>query len=135
MTTTDATPDSMATAAYIGYITAEVDALRARLAAATQFTVCAVPEDHPDHNLFAITVTKCGPTSWAVQNGGWCLGYDGVWDLAESRETGTAAWLALNRHDLDTALRLAQAAAPHIKVNGVTAVEAAAQTTSSERRP
>jgi hypothetical protein len=36
----------------------------------------------------------------------------------------SAAWLAAHRFDLDTALRLAQAAAPTVTVNGRTAADA-----------
>lgn len=94
----------------------------------TAYEVCAVPPDrYGHHTLFAIAVERTHHTgTWAIRWMNRCLGSDGEWDyepLPSSREDD---WLATHRFDLETALRLAVEAAPHITVNGTTAASAIA---------
>jgi hypothetical protein len=89
----------------------------------TQYTVCYLPEDNIDHHTFAITVEYRGTGKWAVLRSRWCLGTDGEWDFEMQPSDREDEWLAAHRFDLDTALRLAVEAAPHVKVNGIAATE------------
>lgn len=111
----------------------------------TAYTVNCLPEDaeDPDGHSFALTVGYCGDGAWGVfrsharsldADGVWSWGYawaggdrepatDEEWD---SYHRGRDAWLAARRFDLDTALRLAKEAAPHVTVNGHTVAEALA---------
>lgn len=111
---------------------------------ATRYTVNCVPEDtDPDGHLFEIAVEYRGAGRWAaVRNhryldaaGNWSYGVSWPDDAPGSREPTTDAecaeyeaardaWLAATRHDLDTALELAKAAAPDITVNGYTVSDA-----------
>ncbi len=95
----------------------------------TAYTVCAVPPDEAGNHLsFEIKVERAHHSgTWAVRRMGRCLGADGTWDwepLPSSREDD---WLEAHRFNLDTALRLAVEAAPHVVVNGVSAAGAAAR--------
>lgn len=89
------------------------------------YEVCAVPyDDYGNYTSFTIRVEKTHHTeTWAVRRMGRCLGRDGTWDwepLPSSREDD---WLATHRFDLETALRLAKAAAPRVVVNGMTVAD------------
>ena len=82
--------------------------------------------------LFEITV-ELRSDRWAVLRNGQCLGSDGAWAdelLPSEREDG---WLDAHRFDLDTALRLAKEAAPHVTVKGRTAAEALARLLATGR--
>lgn len=92
---------------------------------ATQFTVCPIDLDHPMHGTYAITVEYRGRGRWAVLRGRRCLGADGVWDWELIPSDRDNSWLETHRFDLETALGMAEAAAPGITVNGHTAAEVA----------
>jgi hypothetical protein len=79
----------------------------------TAYRVSLLPEDD---------VNRQG--RWAVTNGDACLGADGTWADGVKPHGRGASWLTAHRFDLDTALRLAQAAAPKVTVNGRTAADA-----------
>lgn len=87
------------------------------------YEVTLLPEDDINHNVFVITVQDRGHGRWAVIHNGSCLGADGVWDFGVKEYDRGEAWLDNHRFDLDTALRLASQAAPHVVVNGHTAAE------------
>lgn len=110
-----------------GQLLAERDRLADRLALATEFTVCAVPEDDINHSVYAITVAYRGRGRWAVTRHRWCLGADGEWDFEMRPSEREDAWLDAHRFDLDTALRLAHEAAPAVEANGITAADVAAR--------
>lgn len=94
---------------------------------ATEYAVNLLPEDDINAPAYEITVRYRGAGRWAVQRGEHaCLGADGRWADGVKPYGRTDAWLGSHRFDLDTALRLARAAAPHVTVNGRTAVEALA---------
>ncbi|WP_326768608.1 hypothetical protein OG978_32455 [Streptomyces sp. NBC_01591] len=82
-----------------------------------------LPEDDINRHVFAITVEYRGVGQWAVTRHGSCLGADGTWDQGVKPYDRGDDWVTAHRFDLDTALRLAREAAPHIVVNGRTATE------------
>jgi hypothetical protein len=86
----------------------------------SQYTVCALPDDHIDADMFTITVARRAPGSWAVLRGSRCLGADGSWAFEPIPSERTDEWKATHRFDEETALRLAREAAPNVKVNGWT---------------
>lgn len=86
----------------------------------TQWTVSALPEDDPEAARWSITVEYRGDGKWAVRRFPETLNVDGEWEYEQSPSNRDDGYLTRNRHDLDTALRLAQAAAPTIEVNGLT---------------
>lgn len=88
------------------------------------YTVCLLPEDDINAHVYAITVEYRGEGRWAVVHCGSCLGADGEWEFGVKPYGRGDGWLAAHRFNLDTALRLAKEAAPHVTVNGITAAEA-----------
>lgn len=93
----------------------------------TEYTVCALPEDNINYWHYAIKVAYRGDGLWAVIEGGYCLGADGVWDYEPNAGSREDAWLATHRFDRDTALRLAVEAAPGMTCNGITVEQALAR--------
>jgi hypothetical protein len=91
---------------------------------ATEYEVSILLEGDTNRSLFVITVQYRGEGRWAVTRHGSCLGADGEWSWESIPSEREDAWLAAHRFDLDTALRLARAAAPHVVVNGHTALDA-----------
>lgn len=87
----------------------------------TEYTVCALPEDHMESDIFAITVAYRGAGRWAVLHGARCLGIDGKWEHEPMASGRTKEWRDTHRFDEQTALRLAKEAAPKVVVNGWTA--------------
>lgn len=88
----------------------------------TQYTVCALPEDHKEFHYFSLTIDRVmgyhGVSGWAVRRMGQCIDRTGVWDYEPQPSSRTDEWIAAHRHDLDTALKLAKAAAPRVTLNG-----------------
>lgn len=94
----------------------------------TAYTVNCLPEDDINARHFALTVEYRGDGRWAVcRSGRGCLGVDGAWDYEARPSAHEDGWIAAHRFDLDTALRLAREAAPHVEVNGITVVQALAR--------
>ena len=93
----------------------------------TEYSVSCLPDDDINSYAFGLTVRYRGAGRWAVQRGEHaCLGADGEWaDGVKEYDRGDD-WLAAHRFDLDTALRLAKEAAPHVTVNGHTVADALA---------
>lgn len=85
---------------------------------ATTYTVSALPLDHPENGHFSITVEWRGEGRWAVCRFRQCLDANGEWDYESIPSEREDDWLDAHRFGLDTALRLAQQAAPTIRVNG-----------------
>jgi hypothetical protein len=90
---------------------------------ATEYVVSVLPDDDINRHVFAITVELRGVGQWAVTRHGSCLGADGTWDEGVKPHDRGDDWLNTHRFNLDTALRLARGAAPHVVVNGRTATE------------
>jgi len=86
----------------------------------TRYAVCAYPGDDINRGHFVVTVEDRGGGRWAVCQYGMCLNTSGGWDYEPIPSERRDDWLATHRYDLDTALRLAQQAAPKITVNGST---------------
>ncbi|OPC83038.1 hypothetical protein B4N89_20715 [Embleya scabrispora] len=93
----------------------------------TRYQVCALPEGDINEPSYTIDVEYRGRDLWAVTRHSRCLGRDGTWDYEMRPSEREDDWLREHRFDLDTALELARAAAPHVTVNGHTVAEALAQ--------
>lgn len=91
---------------------------------ATRYTVNCLPEDGLDSHVFEITVEYRGDNRWAVKRHSQCLAADGTWDYEMRPSEREDDWLAAHRFDLNTALKLAKEAAPHVTVNGFTVADA-----------
>lgn len=94
---------------------------------ATLYEVSILPEDDINRDVFAIQVEYRGGGRWAVTRLSSCLGDDGTWDFGIKAYDRGDDWLDAHRFDLDTALKLAKEAAPHVTVNGHTAADAYAR--------
>lgn len=90
----------------------------------TEYEVSILPEGDVNRSVYTITVQYRGDNAWAVTRHGSCLGADGEWEFGVKEYDRGDDWLKAHRFDLTTALRLAQKAAPHIVVNGRTALDA-----------
>ncbi|MDX3637800.1 hypothetical protein PV728_48030 [Streptomyces europaeiscabiei] len=90
---------------------------------ATRYEVSLFPEGAEPRRHFTITVEWRGSQSWAVLDGPYCLGKDGGWEYEPLPSNRDDEWLAAHRFDLDTAQQLAKQAAPHLVVNGRTALD------------
>jgi len=99
-------------------------AYRAAQQDATEFTICAHPDrESINYSSFIIRVVDCGRYGWGVTRYSRCLNADGEWVNQPDRDERDEAWFARHRFDLDTALQLARAAAPHVRCNGSTLAE------------
>jgi hypothetical protein len=92
----------------------------------TEVTVCALPEDHIEHDAYALRVQWRGGETHAVTRMRRCLGTDGEWDFEPSPSNRDDDWIATHRFGYDEALRLAVEAAPHVKVSGHSVADALA---------
>ena len=100
----------------------------------TRYEVSILPPGHPAYRHHVIGVYyRRGADRWTVAHCGYTLDASGVWDdgIVERTDSQHAAHL----HDLDTALDLARAAAPHVTVNGRTALDAWQRANRKEPRP
>jgi hypothetical protein len=91
----------------------------------TEVTVCALPDDHINYDLYAVQVQWRGGETHAVVRHKRCLNAAGEWDWEPLPSSRTDEWIADHRFDYHTALRLAAEVAPSVKCNGVTAAEEA----------
>lgn len=83
---------------------------------------------------FEISVEwRGGDDRWAVVRHDQYLSADGAWDAAPPVAEREDDWLPAHRFNLDTALRLAKEAAPHVTVKGRTAAEVRARLTATGR--
>ena len=93
----------------------------------TEVTLCALPEDNINHDIYSVTVTWRGDDRYAVKRLSQCLAADGTWDYEPSPSNREDDWIAEHRFDYDTAMRLAAEAAQHVTVNGLTVADALAR--------
>lgn len=77
----------------------------------TRYQVSCLPETNRNARHFTLTVGYKGQGSWTVEHLGTYLSDRGSWEMEPSL------------FDLETALRLAEEAAPKITVNGHTAAD------------
>ncbi|SFD13483.1 hypothetical protein [Streptomyces aidingensis] len=95
----------------------------------TRYEVSLLPPGHDAYPHYRLWVEELDRYGWTVHDGHACLGAvddDGRlwWSIGTSVYGRDDAWTARYRHpDLDTALRLAVAAAPHLNVNVRTAAQ------------
>lgn len=92
--------------------------------APTRYVVSCFEPDDENGALYNLAVEYRGRGLWAVVRHRQCLNAKGEWSWESVPSEREDEWLAEHRFDLDTALRLAKEAAPHIVVNGHTAVDA-----------
>ncbi|MGW0604123.1 hypothetical protein [Streptomyces sp. NPDC002640] len=102
-----------------------------------------LPEDVPDREAFTITVEYNGSGRYRVIRNELCsLGSDGKWSWGyqwpggdrepvtdaewDDYHAGRGAWVASHQFDLETALHLAEQAAPDVRVMRTTAAQALA---------
>lgn len=93
---------------------------------ATAYQVSVIPEDLSpmDADTWSVKVEYRGLGKWAVTKMiNKCLDVDGKWDYEPSSSYREDGWLETHRFDLDTALKLASDAAPHVTINGKTALD------------
>jgi hypothetical protein len=91
---------------------------------ATRYEVSIFPADDINRQVYTINVEDRGRDRWAVVRHRQCLSAVGEWSWESIPSEREDEWLAAHRFDLDTAQRLAKEAAPHLTVNGLTALEA-----------
>ncbi|GAA2696399.1 hypothetical protein [Actinoplanes palleronii] len=92
-------------------------------AQATEYTLSALPEEHPEASLFQVKVAYRGRGKWAVIWRSYCINRRGVWDYEPLPSSRTDRWLKAHRFELDEALRLARKALPKLSIHGMTAAE------------
>lgn len=109
----------------------------------SRYIVTVLPgeyESYQDWYLFVVTVQYRGRGKWAIYQGAYesnslpsALSSSGEWGYEGSQEREDDAWLAQHRFDLETALALAEHAAPtvgiydHRHARYITAAEVAAK--------
>lgn len=90
----------------------------------SRYSVCPLPEDSDWYSVFEITVERMrqrtGEVLWAVRRHQMCVNAAGDWGYESRPSEREDDWLADNRHDLETALRLAQEASGRLRINGKT---------------
>lgn len=91
----------------------------------TRYTITAVAEAQQntlDAEGFEVHVELVGqmdgPPRWAVRRRHYCIHRSGRWDFEPQPSSRTDRWLSSHRFDLETALRLAEKAAPALVLNG-----------------
>jgi hypothetical protein len=89
----------------------------------THYEVSLLPENDINYHAFAITVQYRGAGRWAVVRHESCLGDDGSWEFGVKPYDRGDDWLDAHRFDLETALKLAKEAVPHVTVNGHTVAD------------
>lgn len=92
----------------------------------SEYTVNATPPGRDQYNhLWDVHVARSvqidGTELWAVRWMGRCLDAAGEWDWEPTPSDRSPKWLTRHRFDLETATRLAIAAAPVVEVNGIKA--------------
>lgn len=105
----------------------------------TQYIVTELPLDHPEIDIFSLTVAWCGqpwnapPTDrqWAVRrhanaHPGRCLSRTGVWRWEPQPSERTPTFYKRHRFTLDEALDAALREVVNIRVNGNSAADALA---------
>lgn len=95
--------------------------------------VAALPVDHPDAETWGLKVEWRGPGDrYAVIRHSHCLSVTGEWDPEPNPSSRDEAWIATHRFSHQAAMGLAAQAAPHVRINGVTAAEFAARISTEE---
>ncbi|WP_369214411.1 hypothetical protein [Streptomyces flavofungini] len=101
---------------------------------ATHYVVSVLPEGDINRSLFTINVEYRGDDRWAVVRHRDCLNAAGEWSYEPRPSERDDDWLAEHRFTLGAALVLAKQAAPHLRVNGHSAVDAYRRTQGEVQR-
>jgi hypothetical protein len=83
----------------------------------TSYRIALLPHEHPMRGFAAITVRLCDSGRWQVDRLGFLLDVQGRWEQAGKH---TREWREEREFDLETAIRLARAAAPLVLVGDST---------------
>ncbi|WP_329376169.1 hypothetical protein [Streptomyces sp. NBC_01483] len=83
----------------------------------TSYRIALLPHGHPMRGFTAITVRLCDSGRWQVDRLGFLLDVQGRWEQAGKHPH---EWRAEREFDLETAIRLARAAAPLVRVGDST---------------
>lgn len=92
---------------------------------ATEYTVSVLPLDDINGYNFSLVLTRAGDGRWSVRQQArreFYLNAQGKWDQDPGPEQ-SKKWVNAHRFDLETAQRLAEAAALHHELNHITASE------------
>lgn len=81
------------------------------------YRIALLPAGHPMREFAAVSVRLCDSGRWQVDRLGYLLDADGRWGDGTRR---SLEWRAAREFELETALRLARAAAPHVRVGDTT---------------
>jgi hypothetical protein len=81
------------------------------------YRIALLPPGHPMRDFAAVTVRLCESGRWQVDRLGFLLDSDGRWEQGAKRPR---EWRAAREYDLSAAIRLAQAAAPAVRVGDST---------------
>lgn len=103
-------------------------------ARSTTYEVTILPDDPNDGDLWSNEVQYAGAhhfgqpkpvdEQWAIRlRGHWCLSRTGTWDMESIPSERTDEWLTEHRFSLEDALERAKKEAPHVLINGKTALE------------
>ncbi|MGW6531420.1 hypothetical protein [Streptomyces venezuelae] len=101
---------------------------------ASRYEVSILPEDDINRSVFTINVEYRGDDRWAAVRHGQCLNAAGEWSYESIPSEREDDWLAGHRFSLGAALVLAKKAAPHLRVNGRTALDAYRRTQGEAQR-
>ncbi len=84
----------------------------------SQYTIVVVPEEYPGAHHWNMTIDRTGPGLWAVRRGVRDLNRDGEWDFPPRQSEMTDEYLAGHRFPIEEAFERAEAAVPHLEVQG-----------------
>lgn len=87
----------------------------------TSELVTVMPLDHPNAQVWSLTVAWRGRGRYAVLRHSMALSRSGTWDYECVPSEREDEWLADHRFEYGEAVRLAIAHAPHVVVNGMSA--------------
>lgn len=106
---------------------------------ATSYTVTCLPDDPHGGDAWDVKVEFRGAWKWleprpadeqwaVVLRGHWQLGRDGKWASKPGSDNDEYEdWITAHRFNLETALKAAAEAAPHVVVNGMTPAQVLAR--------
>ncbi|UJV42044.1 hypothetical protein [Streptomyces sp. AMCC400023] len=89
----------------------------------TRYEISLLPETDINRPVYTINVENRGNDQWAVVRHRQCMNASGEWSWESIPSEREDEWLVEHRFDRETALKLAKQAAPHLVVNGHTALD------------
>jgi hypothetical protein len=91
----------------------------------SELSVCMLPPDHPEYDLFAVKVAWRGSDQYGVIWRSRRLSRSGKWSWEPLPSSRTDAWIKRHSFSYDEARERACKVAPTITCNGRTALQAA----------